>query len=135
MKGADEFEPLFPSDARYDRGKLSVFAGQHARGYTLTIYANGVEVFGMTAPDVNRVEGRLRSIRMFYKPNEHDWVDDFKHENGNYQNKCLKCNRLFIGHKRRFCCMVCAGYNKRKPLWKRAWAAVMEFIKKEGERK
>lgn len=49
MKGADEFESLFPSGSRYDRGKLSVYAGEHARGYTLSVYANGVEVFGMTS--------------------------------------------------------------------------------------
>ncbi len=47
MKGADEFKSLFPAHARYDRGMLSVFAGEHARGYTLTIRANGVEVFGV----------------------------------------------------------------------------------------
>ena len=36
-----------------------------------------------------------------------DWSEDFKHENGNYQNKCVNCEKWFIGHKRRIVCKVC----------------------------
>jgi hypothetical protein len=37
-----------------------------------------------------------------------DWTEDFDKENGNYQCKCLDCGELFIGHKRRIQCKVCA---------------------------
>ena len=36
-----------------------------------------------------------------------DWVEDFPHENGNYENKCCHCGHSFIGHKRRVVCKVC----------------------------
>lgn len=39
---------------------------------------------------------------------EHDWPEDFIHENGNYQNKCCHCKTLFIGHKRRQSCKKCS---------------------------
>lgn len=38
---------------------------------------------------------------------ECDWVEDFAHENGNYQNKCVSCYKLFFGHKRRVVCKCC----------------------------
>ena len=38
---------------------------------------------------------------------EHDWPGDFHLENGSYQNKCLKCEVIFIGYKRRLSCRVC----------------------------
>lgn len=36
-----------------------------------------------------------------------DWIDDAKHENGNYFNKCGSCGHGFIGHKRRTTCYAC----------------------------
>ena len=39
---------------------------------------------------------------------EGDWTEDFAHENGNYMNKCSDCGEMFIGHKRRVWCKVCA---------------------------
>lgn len=36
-----------------------------------------------------------------------DWPEDFPGENGNYQNKCRVCGRLFTGHKRRVVCKLC----------------------------
>jgi hypothetical protein len=38
-----------------------------------------------------------------------DWPEDFSGENGQYQNKCTSCGKLFIGHKRRVTCKVCAN--------------------------
>lgn len=35
------------------------------------------------------------------------WPEDFAHENGNYQCRCICCNDLFMGHKRRVVCRVC----------------------------
>jgi len=37
------------------------------------------------------------------------WPEDFAHENGNYDNKCCHCGRIFRGHKRRVTCKVCAA--------------------------
>lgn len=37
-----------------------------------------------------------------------DWTEDATHENGNYQCRCLNCNRLFMGHKRRLICKDCS---------------------------
>ncbi len=42
------------------------------------------------------------------KPVSPDWTEDFSHENGNYQNRCIHCDCLFMGHKRRVTCKVCA---------------------------
>ena len=38
-----------------------------------------------------------------------DWQEDFKHENGNYQNQCCQCKKWFMGHKRRVVCKVCTN--------------------------
>ena len=37
-----------------------------------------------------------------------DWREDFKHENGNYQCICFRCDNTFFGHKRRVECCLCA---------------------------
>lgn len=38
-----------------------------------------------------------------------NWPEDYIHENGNYVNKCCKCNGYFYGHKRRPICKECSG--------------------------
>lgn len=38
---------------------------------------------------------------------DRDWPEDSGMENGNYQNRCVMCKELFIGHKRRAICKVC----------------------------
>ena len=40
---------------------------------------------------------------------EHNWPEDFSHENGNYNNECYLCKVVFVGHKRRKVCRVCAN--------------------------
>ena len=37
-----------------------------------------------------------------------DWTEDAGHENGQYQNQCMTCAAIFIGHKRRGVCKECA---------------------------
>jgi len=37
-----------------------------------------------------------------------DFEEDWRHENGNYQNSCIKCGCNFIGYKRRILCKLCA---------------------------
>lgn len=48
-------------------------------------------------------------IQQWYEKNasERDWVEDFPHENGMYQNKCIYCKESFIGYKRRCVCKIC----------------------------
>lgn len=36
-----------------------------------------------------------------------DWPEDFEHENGMYYNRCVQCNCIFLGYKRRVVCKVC----------------------------
>jgi hypothetical protein len=47
-----------------------------------------------------------------------DWLEDAAHENGNYQCRCVHCGRMFIGHKRRVTCKVCAD-------WRDGWNAAI----------
>lgn len=60
----------------------------------------------------------FEEIIMFIEPflvavdSERNWVQDFKHENGNYNNKCIKCDLKFIGHKRRVTCFKCTHEEK-----------------------
>lgn len=37
-----------------------------------------------------------------------DWIEDFEHENGEYQCRCVVCGEIFFGHKRRVTCRDCA---------------------------
>jgi len=39
----------------------------------------------------------------------HNWKQDFKLENGNYQCQCRECDVIFIGHKMRTVCKVCSN--------------------------
>jgi hypothetical protein len=41
-----------------------------------------------------------------------DWIEDRQDENGNYENECIICKKLFIGHKRRVVCFKCYKENK-----------------------
>ena len=36
-----------------------------------------------------------------------DWTEDFGHENGRYQCRCVVCHVMFYGHKRRVTCKAC----------------------------
>ena len=40
---------------------------------------------------------------------DHDWPEDFSHENGDYECKCLTCGSTFRGHKRRVICKTCSA--------------------------
>lgn len=39
---------------------------------------------------------------------ERNWDEDFEHENGKYHCLCTKCDRTFLGHKRRSVCKICS---------------------------
>lgn len=43
-----------------------------------------------------------------------DWTEDSHLENGNYQNRCIRCEQLFLGYKRRPICKSC--HNQNKPI-------------------
>lgn len=36
-----------------------------------------------------------------------NWTEDFSDENGNYQNECIECHQIFLGHKYRRVCKEC----------------------------
>ncbi len=40
--------------------------------------------------------------------NERSYPEDENLENGNYQNHCHSCGKVFVGHKRRVLCKVCS---------------------------
>ena len=37
-----------------------------------------------------------------------DWPEDFAHENGGYECRCVDCGKMFCGHKSRVVCKTCA---------------------------
>mgnify|MGYP005624636563 CR=1 FL=1 len=40
-----------------------------------------------------------------------NWQEDFPHENGEYVCSCCICDKMFLGHKRRVVCWLCAYPN------------------------
>lgn len=53
----------------------------------------------------------------FMTGSANDWMEDFPHENGNYINACISCQKQFIGYKRRQICKLCSAqdHNHYKP--------------------
>ena len=43
------------------------------------------------------------------EPVQRDWREDQQHENGNFINRCSKCEEMFFGHKRRVICKACTS--------------------------
>lgn len=43
------------------------------------------------------------------EPVQRDWREDQEHENGNFINRCSKCEEMFFGHKRRVICKACTS--------------------------
>lgn len=50
-------------------------------------------------------------LGMVVTTGERDFPEDFHHENGCYQNRCIDCKQLFLGYKRRLVCKVCEAAN------------------------
>lgn len=40
--------------------------------------------------------------------------EDFGQENGNYQNKCIMCEKIFYGNKHRIVCKLCEDWTSDK---------------------
>jgi hypothetical protein len=76
-------------------------------------YLNGPDEFvpNESTPAPVEKEEQYRYVPKF---SEKHWTEDYSHENGMYQNKCLECHELFFGHKRRVMCKEC--FNK-PPDW------------------
>jgi hypothetical protein len=53
-----------------------------------------------------------------------DWTEDFEGENGQYQNRCVHCERFFWGYKRRVGCKRCHERDKQ---------TIKAFIEKVGK--
>lgn len=60
---------------------------------------------------IDKQEARIAELesQLAKLSNERDWTEDAALENGNYQNQCANCDLLFIGHKRRAACKMCAA--------------------------
>jgi hypothetical protein len=59
----------------------------------------------------NRVscqEDLIYNFKMKVDNTDRNWKEDFHLENGNYMNKCMCCSEIFLGHKRRVVCRLCA---------------------------
>ena len=63
---------------------------------------------------VREENAKLVEIFGVDKDNPHNWTEDFDHENGKYENKCTRCNSLFIGYRGRWVCKVC--YRKQQKI-------------------
>lgn len=89
-------------------GKMDARGG-HLTEHAYYVYQCGG--WGVDLPPTMRdiQKGEPNWVREFY---EVDWVEDFSHDNGNYQCICATCDRAFVGHKRRVTCKACS---KRKP--------------------
>jgi len=46
-------------------------------------------------------------------PWDRDWEEDFELENGHYFNICCKCEKEFIGHKKRVICKICINTSEQ----------------------
>ena len=66
--------------------------------------------------DLNELSNKLKlalkqetteSLTFWLENKRKNYEEDFKHENGNYENVCFKCKESFIGHKRRVICKEC----------------------------
>jgi hypothetical protein len=75
------------------------------------------------------------------QPNTKDWVEDFAHENGNYQNKCCRCGEMFMGHKRRVVCKECmegklniTEYSTPEEIADQVSDRLMDVVKKSFEK-
>ena len=89
------------------------FAGEIALALEVSECANELESALAATPAVG--EG---AESMF--PDAHNWPEDAAQENGSYCNTCSECKRVFIGHKRRVMCRVCANApapDTTAPVW------------------
>ncbi len=55
------------------------------------------------------IETALEKMEMPIDSNPRNWIEDFVFDNGKYANRCVECEFLFLGHKRRPYCKVCAS--------------------------
>jgi len=60
-----------------------------------------------------------------------DFPEDFKLENGCYNNICCNCGRRFLGHKRRFTCKCCDNKQTEKRFTIIKEFSVFKIIDKE----
>jgi succinate dehydrogenase/fumarate reductase-like Fe-S protein len=55
-----------------------------------------------------------QSSNVFKINNERSFIEDFKLDNGCYENICSTCGKRFHGHKRRVTCKKCIKTNREK---------------------
>jgi hypothetical protein len=66
----------------------------------------------MVRVGMEAVGDKIMTSTMDTSISNRDWREDFSHENGNYQCRCVTCEQSFIGHKRRVLCKLC--HNKKQ---------------------
>jgi len=97
IEQAGEVEPVAWMDADgdlYANEPPANWCGTHSPLYTRP----------PTAPTIPQGWKLLKDATL----EERSWPEDYKHENGNYQNLCCECGRMFNGYKRRVVCKVCS---------------------------
>lgn len=62
----------------------------------------------MTDMKQGGLRGPLERVVRLRPINERDWEEDFEHENGDYECRCVTCKLMFYGHKRRVVCRACS---------------------------
>ncbi len=58
--------------------------------------------------EIMKLEGIIVPKIQVLQKYKGNWTEDFTHENGNYENVCIRCNNHFLGHKRRVVCKCCS---------------------------
>ena len=58
-----------------------------------------------------------KCVEVVFEDSSLDFEEDFKNENGNYQNYCCFCEQTFLGYKHRRICKRCSAqfYKTIKP--------------------
>ncbi len=96
--GVTMFKDDYPVKGEKPHGRMS---------YTLSIMGDWfIDISVMP-----KIEKEPEPVHPWSNP-ERNWEMDFSHENGNYQNKCVRCEQMFMGHKRRCVCKQCANNTK-----------------------
>jgi len=83
---------------------------KHLRSLCISGFISSEQM--VTNVAIRIVCNELERLRASSQPQEpcpscYDYPEDWSHENGNYQCRCIRCDIQFIGHKRRVLCKVC----------------------------
>ncbi len=66
-------------------------------------FKQAIELINLSKSGINGSNAAIK----FKEQLKYSYIEDFDHENENYQNKCSVCGKMFFGHKRRTRCKLC----------------------------